>query len=270
MNPPLACADLLANGPLRRLVGPVFLQESIDSTNALLLTRAAELSDGSLAVAEHQTAGRGRLGRTWLTPPRASLLLSVLVFEPPDSPLLALGGVLAAVAARAAIEHTTHLPAALRWPNDLVLGGRKVGGVLVETRGVGGSTPRASARRAVVIGIGINCTQSAADFPAEIAAKATSLALAAGGPIERRDLAAALVAELDRRLARAAQPELWGELRREWRAHCADVGQRVTLRHDGREYRGTILDLSEEGELFVQLDDGHRGVFGPATTTREW
>lgn len=270
MNEPLTPSDLLVRGPLRRLAAQVLLSESLDSTNALLLNRAAELPDGTLAAAEHQTAGRGRLGRAWLAAPRSSVLLSVLVFEPPDSPLLALGGVLAAVAARAAIEQAADLPAALRWPNDLVLDGGKIGGVLVETRALPPSAPSRAARRAVVIGVGINCNQSAGDFPPELAGKATSLARAAGRPVDRRRLAAALVAELDQRLARTAGAELWPELRREWRAHCADIGQRVTLRHDGREFRGTILDLSEEGELFVQLDDGHRGVFGPATTTREW
>jgi BirA family biotin operon repressor/biotin-[acetyl-CoA-carboxylase] ligase len=270
MNESLSREDLLARGPLHRLASELILREAIDSTNALLLSRAAELPDGTLAVAEHQTAGRGRLGRSWLAPPRTSLLLSVLVFEPLDTHLLALGGVLAAVAARAAIECSAALPAALRWPNDLVLDHRKVGGVLVETRGLPPRGTRQPARRAVVIGVGINCTQTAADFPPALAASATSIDLAAGRPVDRRGLAGALVAELDQRLARTATAELWPELRREWRAHCADVGQRVTLRHDGREFRGTILDLSEEGELFVQLDDGTRGVFGSATTTRDW
>ncbi len=123
---------LLARVPERARLGAAFHSfAEIDSTNAWLLARATELPDGAIATAEYQTAGRGRLGRRWLAPRGASILLSFLIREPADSPLITHAGLLAALATCEAIEATTDCRPGVRWPNDLALrakAGGRVGG----------------------------------------------------------------------------------------------------------------------------------------------
>ncbi|MCK4341676.1 MAG: biotin--[acetyl-CoA-carboxylase] ligase [Phycisphaerae bacterium] len=261
---PLTVDDLLPHGPLGRLGGRVFVHETLDSTNAFLLGRAADAGDGAVAGAEYQTAGRGRLGRRWEAPRGAAILLSVLLHEAADSPVLTHGALLGAVAACEAIEAATDCSPGVRWPNDIMLNRRKLGGVLAE------SCTHADGR-AVVIGVGLNCLQQRGHFKGELADKATSLECESHQPVDRAALAAGLLARLDDWLASSAQePRDWAALRAAWRARCEDVGTRVTLEHDGHVFTGTALDISDTGDVIVELDQGGRRHFAAATTTRVW
>lgn len=273
MSAKLTAGELLPDGPLRQLGARVVLLDEIDSTNAWLLRAAEDMEDGTLVLAEHQLAGRGRLGRRWMAAPGTSLLLSVLLLDDADgdakSP--AAGGavslaphatILAAVAVCEAVEATTACTPRLRWPNDVVVDGRKLSGVLAETRTL------ESRRRAIALGIGLNCDQDAARFEPELIGKATSLAMLAPA-VRRGQVGAALLGRLDAwvlALRRSAAGV--AELQRAWRQRCADIGARVTLWHDAREFRGTVLDITDCGDLEVQLDSGGRRRFGATTTTR--
>src|SRR6516165_1419427 len=142
------------------------------SSNADLLAAAgAGAAEGTVLMAEAQTAGRGRLGRRWASPPRAGLTFSVLL-RPDGVPAALLGWLplLAGVAAAASVRAVAAVDATLKWPNDVLVGERKLGGILAERTGA-----------AVVIGIGINVWQTRADLPPDAAA--TSLALAAGAAV---------------------------------------------------------------------------------------
>lgn len=257
---PLTESDLLSGAALRRLGRQVYIHETIDSTNAFLLRTAATAGDGAFAWTESQTAGRGRLGRQWEAPRGSSILLSVLLFEPPDSPLLAWAALLGAVAACEAIEAVTDCTPSVRWPNDLVLDGRKLGGILAESCMTGDQW-------ALVIGVGINCLQHRGHFTGPLAKTAISLDSATSHSVDRPAVAAALVARLDAWLTRGEQ---WADLHTAWHARCADVGTRVTLEQDGRRFTGTVLDVSRKADLIVQLDQGGRRHFDAATTTRPW
>ncbi len=228
------------------------------------------LGDGAVAFAERQTAGRGRLGRRWESPRGASILLSVLLIEPERSPVLELGALLGAVAACEAIEAATDVVPSVRWPNDIAVGPRKLGGVLAETFPADG--PKLAGARAVglVIGIGINCLQQRGHFRGELAHKATSLEIQSPRSIDRAAIAAALLGRLDAWLASNHPLRQSEQLRAAWRARCADVGTRVTLEHDGRSFAGTMLDIDDTGDLVLQLDEGGRRCFAAATTTRSW
>lgn len=265
MNPaqrPLTESDLLPQGPLRRLGRRVFVRDTVDSTNALLLREAPRAGDGALAWAEVQTAGRGRLGRRWEAPRGSSILLSALLLEPPDSPLLAWAALLGAVAACEAVEATTDCTPSVRWPNDIVLEGRKLGGILAESCPLGD-------RSALVIGVGLNCLQQPGHFPPALIHTATSLECATIQPVQRAAVAAALVAHLDAWLLRAGrEPGRGSDLRAAWRARCADLGTRLTLEQNGRRFTGTLLDISSHADLILQLDQGGRRHFDAATTTR--
>jgi BirA family biotin operon repressor/biotin-[acetyl-CoA-carboxylase] ligase len=268
MHGPLAASDLFPTGGLRRLGRCVHLFSELDSTNAYLLRCAADLPDGAVAVAEFQTAGRGRQGRRWFAPRGSAILLSVLLSEPADSPRITRAASLAAVAAAEAIEAETTCRPALRWPNDLVVAGRKLGGVLAESTPLAG---RSQGRRALVIGIGLNCLQQPGHFPAELAHRATSLEIECPRPVDRRALARRLVERLDTRLAdQPGRPCDGDELHQAWAARCADHGRHVTLEENSRRYTGTVIEIADNGALILQLDSGGRRQFEPTTTTRSW
>jgi BirA family biotin operon repressor/biotin-[acetyl-CoA-carboxylase] ligase len=259
---PLNQSDLLAHAPLRRLGACVLLFDRTDSTNRRLLEAAAELPDGTIASAESQTAGRGRMGRAWHCPRGAGLLISVLLHERDDAPLLRLSTTLAALAAVEAVRQTTECAPVLRWPNDIYLDARKLGGVLCET------TPLGGARRALVIGVGINCLQQPAHFPPELRERATSLEIASSRAVDRAALAGALIARLDARLAEVATGGGAERLLADWAGLCADVGQAVRLVESGVEHAGRIVALRADGGLLVELDAGGRRHFAARTTTR--
>jgi BirA family biotin operon repressor/biotin-[acetyl-CoA-carboxylase] ligase len=259
MHQPLTIADLYPHGPGRRLGSAVHLFDEIDSTNRWLLDQIQTLADGALAASEFQSAGRGRLGRTWLAPRGSSVMLSMLLVEPIGSRLIELVGLAAACAACHAIEAVTDVSPAVRWPNDIVADSRKLGGVLVET------APSDEQHRGVVIGIGLNCLQHSGHFPEEIRHKATSLEIEASHPIDRAALAAALLSDFDRRVASFDSPGTLSE----WHGRCIDIGRTTELIHAGQHYTGTVIDVSLNADLVVQLATGGRRSFEAATTTRQ-
>jgi len=245
-----------------RRVGRVLeYRPSTTSTNdeALgLLERNAE--DGVVVLAEHQSAGRGRFRRSWHSPRGASVLLSVGLRDLTGQ--LASGGLglITATACVDAIRSICEVRPLIRWPNDLVCHGRKLGGILVEAR-------RSSAREATyVVGIGINCLQQAGHFPPDLASTATSLEIESAHPVNRTSLVTAVIAELDRWLA---PPMAWDPpaVRDAWMARAEPMGQRVYVQHGGRVFSGTMLDLDPQAALIVQLDEGGIRAFNAADTT---
>jgi BirA family biotin operon repressor/biotin-[acetyl-CoA-carboxylase] ligase len=257
--------------------GPnVQILDSVPSTNDLAWTRVGEpAADGFVVFAEQQTHGRGRLGRRWESPRGASLLCSVLLHDSADGRSKAPPGaqlsLLAAVAAHDAVADATGVQIEIKWPNDLLAAGRKVGGVLVESRPL-------TARRAAdggeasvyptvhVVGIGINCLQQPAHFPPGLRERATSLDLVTAQVIDRNDLARALLVHLDRWLS---DSDAWGGqwIRQAWLERAAPLGSRIKLQHSGQDYAGHVVDLDPTASLLVQLDSGERRLFDAATTT---
>jgi BirA family biotin operon repressor/biotin-[acetyl-CoA-carboxylase] ligase len=283
MHRPLTEADLFPGGRLKRLGRCVHVFDELDSTNAFLLARAGELPDGTVVATEYQSAGRGRHGRRWQAPRGSSILLSVLLLEPTDSALCLGGGgresgpaaapatLLAALAASEAIEASSDCHAVLRWPNDLAVGGRKMGGVLAESTPVRPADLGRPGTRAVVIGLGINCLQQRGHFRGELAETATSLEIESSQPADRVAIARALLVRMDVHLASCREVgDGWEQIRAAWKSRCDDLGRHVKLQHDGQVFSGTVLDITVDGDLLVQLDQGGRRRFGSATTTRIW
>lgn len=208
----------------------------------------AGAAEGSVAVAEEQTAGRGTKGRAWHSPPGTGLY-ATFIFRPPAGPTLlplAVGVALREAAAEAA-------PAVrLKWPNDLVWEGRKLAGVLCE----GGADGRGS--RFVLAGIGINVGQEPGDFPPELAARSASLRMAAGGPVDREGLFNRLCEALEtwyNALTRGAGEEIV----REFEAGMIFArGDRISLDAAGARIEGTFLGLDASGGLVCGTADGPR------------
>jgi BirA family biotin operon repressor/biotin-[acetyl-CoA-carboxylase] ligase len=213
-----------------------------------------------VAVADHQEAGRGRLGRRWEAPPGANLLVSVLLRPslPADSRHLA--SAVVALAAADAIEGLTGLRTGLKWPNDL-LGpdGRKLAGVLAEADlGV----PADPAGAPVVVGIGVNVGWPAAgdDLPPELAGTATSLALEAGRPVDRAELLDALLTALEPRVEDLGSPAGRSHQAAELRSRCVTLGTAVRVELPEGSFDGTAVDVTDGGHLVVATPAGRRTV----------
>ena len=217
---------------------------SVDSTNRFLLdlARAGE-SAGLVAVADHQTAGRGRLGRSWEAAPGSSLLVSVLLRPDLPAERLFLLTLAAGLALADALADEAGVTAALKWPNDLVVDDRKLAGLLAE------ADLSAGTAHAVVIGAGCNLTADA--FPPELAAQAPAVALEAGRAVDRDALLWAFLGALTARL-----DDLDGVLV-DARARSATLGRRVRVELPGdRVVEGTATELAEDGSLMVRDDGG--------------
>ncbi len=231
------------------------------STNDLAWDAAAQgpaESDGLAIFAEHQSGGRGRRGNRWLAPAHSSILCSIVLWTADGPGQGAMLTRAAAVAAARAIEGRCDLAVGIKWPNDLVVEDRKVGGILVEAR------PALGEVSPLVIGIGLNCTQGPEDFPAEIRG-AASLAML-GVEMDRTLLARGLLAELDRVIAGAADPEGMAKVRGEAAARCRTLGRMISLREGDTTWRGEVIDLDPDYGLVLRLPEGGIRRF-PAMTT---
>ena len=221
---------------------------AVDSTNLVCKRMAADgAPDGTVVIADEQTAGRGRLGRSFQSMRGLGLYLSILwrPGTPPESwmALPALG----AVAAVRAIERVCGLAAQIKWPNDIVYENKKLGGILTESVLLPGEA-------AVVLGIGINVSHRAEDFAGEVRALAASLEMVSGRTVDRAALAAALMEELDclRREA-LPEPQLWLQ---EYRAACLTVGREVQVLCGGSARRAVALGVDRDYGLQVRYEDG--------------
>jgi BirA family biotin operon repressor/biotin-[acetyl-CoA-carboxylase] ligase len=224
---------------------PVLLAET-SSTNDVAREQARKgVRGGFLVAASRQTAGRGRLGRSWESPPNRGLYVSIVLR--PDLPMTEAGKltILSSVATVDAVETVSGLRPQIKWPNDLVVGGRKLAGLLIETERKGGRLVFA------VIGIGLNVRQEAVDFSPEVRRQATSLYLATGRIYRRADLLVALLQALERRLS---QP--FDEAREAWTASSLTLGQRITLTTAQGRKHGQALGLDESGALLLRGDSG--------------
>ena len=219
---------------------PVLYEERLDSTNLYLRRLAESAVDGTAVVAGEQSAGRGRSGRSFLSP-RGGVYLSVLYrpeVEPERLPTLA---PCAAVAVCCAVEAQCGLRCAIKWPNDVLLEGKKICGILVESV-LGGKRP------CVIVGVGVNANTPA--FPDELREIAGSIAAAAGRDCNLSALAAALLSELDRVYADwlgggTGAPE-------EYRARCLSVGREVLV----GDRRARALSVGDDYSLLVRFSDG--------------
>lgn len=230
-----------------RLGQPVHVHGSLGSTNdeARRLAEAGA-PEGTLVVAETQTAGRGRQGRRWLTPPGTALALSLVLRPALAAEHAGRVTMLAGVAVCEALEQAAGVSPALKWPNDVLLKDRKAGGILVETGFSGAQLEYA------VVGIGLNLTQ--APPPEAVQFPATAVATEAGRPVERLAVLRAIV----ERLA-AHWPHLeaaGGHLHRAWQQRLAWLGERVVVHSPEGDYHGTMDGVAADGALRLRLDSG--------------
>ena len=212
------------------------------STQDLARAAAARgVPQGWTVVTDLQQEGRGRQGRSWVAPADTALLFSTILRPPRDVlPLLPL---LAAVTVVGGIEASTGALSDLKWPNDVLLNGNKLAGILLE-RPVGAD---------VVLGVGLNVNQSTRDLPEG----ATSLRVELGHEVEREALLAAILNDLGNAYERADREGI-GWIVPGWRSRSSMLGDRITFRRDGELIRGIAEDIADDGALQVRLDNGSR------------
>jgi len=251
----------------RRLGRHVICFGKVDSTNDVALAAARQHgSDGLAVLADWQHKGRGRHGRRWFSRAGANVLLSVLLVDTSRSLAHDALTVAAGLAAAEGIQAACGADCRLKWPNDVVLAGAKVAGVLVEVRQV-------RRRRCVVVGIGVNV--GAAPPQRKLDAPATSLAVHLGGPVERIEVVREVLRKLDywvgqiaavRAEAKDSDTAGYGALAAlhdEWLSRCGIIGERLAVQCEGSRYVGRVLDVSPLEGLILRCDDG-RTVHLPA------
>lgn len=253
-RPDLLNADQLAAGLSSTcLIGQrIVCLDEVGSTNSDAF-RLAEggACEGTVVLAERQTAGKGRLGRQWVSPGGVNLYLSVVLrpeLPPYEAPQLTF---LSAVAVARTIEELTSLRPAIKWPNDLLLDDRKVAGLLNE---MSAETDRVAF---VILGIGVNLNMAADQFPDDLRTPATSLALAAGCPVPRVPFAARLLANLDAEYARFCRSG-FAPVREEWARRCNAFGRQVSVTIGSQTLQGPFAGIDHDGALLLTLPDGRQ------------
>ncbi|MFN8177320.1 MAG: biotin--[acetyl-CoA-carboxylase] ligase [bacterium] len=246
----LSAADVTRRLATRELGRPLEVLAACESTNDVAQARAtAGAAAGLVVCAELQTRGRGRRGRSFDSPPGLGLWTSVLLPSPADPSTAPRLSLVAGLAACAAIEDVADVSAALKWPNDVRVGGRKVCGVLVEARSVG-------RRLFPVAGIGVNVHHRTEDFPAELRETAVSVQEAAGARVERGVLLATLLARLELLLDEERGGTL--DLAAAFAPRDEMRGREVVVETGGAALRGMGRGVAADGALLIEVPG--RGV----------
>jgi BirA family biotin operon repressor/biotin-[acetyl-CoA-carboxylase] ligase len=248
--------DILTPDMLKsRLKGSLFGKHihhylKIDSTNRVAMELgSANEPEGTVVLAEEQTSGRGRAGRTWHSE-RGTGIYVTLLLRPKISPVLApLLTMMAGISARAAIQAQTGLAIDLKWPNDLLLDGKKLGGILTEMHA------EPSQVRFVIVGIGINANQE--KFPSELTSIATSLRSQSGRSISRMELLVRLLLEFETDYNRFLREGAASVTQRFEAVSSYARGKRVQVSNGMESYSGVTAGLSPEGLLRVEREGGN-------------
>ena len=251
----LASPDLLTSLDLgalatRRIGARLVCLKETESTNAVAFRLAEEgAPEGTVVFADAQSAGKGRLGRVWLSPPGVNLYCSV-VLRPPISPVAACQlTFLSVVAVARAIESCTVLKPQIKWPNDILVSGKKVAGLLNE---MNAETEKVNF---VVLGIGVNLNMRLSQLGEGVRHPATSLLEEGGVEVDRAAFARALLAELDVLYDRFLI-DGEGPVRAEWLERSAIRGRSVRVCCGTREFGGVVQGVDSFGALLVQSPDG--------------
>lgn len=242
--------------------------DAVDSTNLELIRLAKEgAPHGTLVIADSQMAGKGRMGRKWISPPGSGIWMSLLLrpeISPQSASMLTL---VAALAVVEGIRGETGLNPQIKWPNDVVLGGRKLCGILTEM------STEAGAIRYVVPGIGVNVNMT--EFPPEVSETATSLRLELGREIEREPLIARMMEAFEGYYEKFLKTQDLAGLTEEYNRRSVNLGRQVKVLDPAGNFQGEAMGIDSQGSLLVKMADGQvcqvisgevsvRGVYGYA------
>jgi len=254
LSPPdrLLPAEVTSGLETRRIGREVVYFEITDSTNAQARRLAEDgAAEGTVVIADQQTSGRGRLGRFWLSPPGVNLYLSIILrptFPPRDATSMTF---LSAVAVAHAVAEAGPFVPQLKWPNDLLLDGKKVAGLLNE---MNAETEQV---HYLVLGIGVNLNMATAQFPSDLRTPATSLLAAGGVEVSRRMFTQNLLRHLDNLYDQYLR-EGFAPIRAAWEQHCNMIGRQVEVDSPPQRFVGTVYGIDAIGALLVDVPGGGR------------
>ncbi len=208
-----------------------------------------DFKNGLVVFTELQTRGKGRSVKSWHCPKYKGLLFTLLLKHkmPSDQLCLLVGAV--SVAITEAIRETLLLPAEIKWPNDVLIGGKKVGGVLVEIEKI------SKTEMVFLIGVGINVNLSEEELPQQVRLPATSLSIEKNGHINRTALARTLLQYIDKWYL-ILKDSHYRYITECWKEFCVTVGEMVTISDGSKEYVGRVIDISHNGGLMLRLESG--------------
>jgi BirA family transcriptional regulator, biotin operon repressor / biotin---[acetyl-CoA-carboxylase] ligase len=243
--------DLMSRLGKTRVIGrDIRVFQETTSTNDIIEKFARDgVKEGVVVFAESQTRGRGRLGRKWASPVKKGLWFSLLLrpdLRPHETTQLT---VASATALRRAIESQTGLQPEIKWPNDILLRGKKVAGILTEMNA------EVDRVKYIIVGIGVDVNLNPRDFPPDLKKIATSLKIELGKTVSRAELAVNILRELDADYQRVCS-EGFQDVAEEWEKHCKTIGEEVVIRTGPREIRGRAESLAEDGALLLRTEHG--------------
>ena len=249
--------EIRANLKTKRIGSKILVFNSTSSTNDIAAEYAkSKENDGLVVFAEEQTAGRGRSGSKWLNELGEGLLCSIVLTKSKcGAELLSLA---CAVAVAEAIGKQGESQAQIKWPNDIILNGKKVAGILLESKTI-------NARTAYIIGIGINCHQKQSSFPPELQKAATSIDIESRTICDRNSLAKRLLTLIEHLLDTAGQKS--EKVTEQWRNLSTQLGYRITLTFNSRKFTGNCIGIDPQKGLIVQLESGGVRMFDAAHTS---
>ena len=243
--------DLLARlGNVKVIGRDIRVFQETTSTNDVIEKLARDnVPEGVVVFAESQSKGRGRLGRKWVSPARKGLWFSILLrpkLQPQETTQLT---VAAATGLRRAIEKCTGLKPKIKWPNDILINGRKSAGILTEL------SAELDRVKHVILGIGVDVNLSTGDFPVEIRKIATSLKIETDRAVSRADLAVHILRELDNDYSRVCSGK-FESVANEWEEECKTIGHSVTIQIGERRVHGRAESLDDDGALLLRTQYG--------------
>jgi BirA family transcriptional regulator, biotin operon repressor / biotin---[acetyl-CoA-carboxylase] ligase len=248
--------------------GVIVRLDTVDSTQSVAFALAERgAADRTVVVADQQLQGRGRRGRTWRAPAGTSLLASIIVRPRVPQPLLATLSLATAVASAEALRRVAPVDPKLKWPNDVLVGGRKIAGILLESRiggrpEAGGSVPNGLTSLVTIIGVGINLGQR--EFPPDLKDNATSVAIETGHATSRESMLTALLEDFDVWRERL-EVEGFAPVRDAWRRLSDTLGRKVTV----DTVTGLATDLDSDGALLIDVGGSLKRVVAGTVSTGE-
>ncbi|NLM21766.1 MAG: biotin--[acetyl-CoA-carboxylase] ligase [Peptococcaceae bacterium] len=233
----------------------VYIYREVSSTNSIAKSLAANgAPDGTIVLSRFQTAGKGRFQRQWVCPPGKGLLLSMILRPNIDRQSIPLLTLLGGVVVAESIQRICGLKAGIKWPNDILINGRKVCGILAQNSFSRGNS------EFVVLGIGINVNLNREQLPADCRETTTSLLLEAGFKVSRFELLKLFSSIWDRHY-RCFLQSSHSYLRSQWLANNITLGREVSIKKDTHTLRGKAVDISPRGGLIVVFPDGSRNEY---------
>lgn len=249
----LTTHDLRPGLKTRVFGSKIFTFDKIDSTNNCAKALAGcWASEGTVVIAEEQTAGRGRLGKPWLANPNENLTFSLILRPKVPPEAVNLLPLYVAVSLAEAVEQSTGLRVECKWPNDLLVNRKKIGGILIE-----GSVKQNIVEYAVV-GIGINVNQRS--FPGELNGKATSLSVEAGREIDRKALFRDILRTLEQHYGKLQSSGLQNVVPL-WLSHSSMVNKEISISQNGSIISGVVKGLSPDGGLILKTNGTEQTLF---------